>query len=222
MGQPRVEEGVTMHFLSEKGFSLAETIVSLGILATGVIGAAGVLMTGMANLSGSPADVISAQKATQAIESVFGARDSKRLTWAQIANVSNGGIFLDGPQTVYKPGADGLVGTADDTAAGIDAGSAFVLERVSPVVVDLGSGGLWRWAGSWQQLTSTDPSDLATRPEHCGAPVVDAEGRVAGLLIARAPFIESLILPSIEVKAAIEAYVKAVKAKTFPGPEHSF
>jgi ketopantoate hydroxymethyltransferase len=24
------------------------------------------------------------------------------------------------------------------------------------------------------------------------------------------------------VKAAIEAYVKAVKAKTYPGPEHSF
>jgi 3-methyl-2-oxobutanoate hydroxymethyltransferase len=24
------------------------------------------------------------------------------------------------------------------------------------------------------------------------------------------------------VKAAIEAYVQAVKAKTFPGPEHSF
>jgi len=24
------------------------------------------------------------------------------------------------------------------------------------------------------------------------------------------------------VQAAVEAYVKAVKAKTFPGPEHSF
>jgi serine protease Do len=56
-------------------------------------------------------------------------------------------------------------------------------------------------------------SDLAARPEHCGAPVVDADGRVVGLLIARAPFIESLILPSNEVKAAIEAMRKSATAK---------
>jgi hypothetical protein len=105
---------------NEKGFSLTETIIAMGVLTTGVMGAASVLVTGMNNLSSSPADVIITQKATQAIESVFAGRDSKRLTWAQINNVSQGGVFLDGPQPMYLAGVDGLVGTADDAAAGLE------------------------------------------------------------------------------------------------------
>ena len=56
-------------------------------------------------------------------------------------------------------------------------------------------------------------SDLAARPEHCGAPVVDADGRVVGLLIARAPYIERLILPSTEMRAAVEVMRKSATAK---------
>src|SRR5581483_9896426 len=120
VGRQAVGEGVVMAFSSEKGFSLAETVIALGVLTTGIIGAASVLVAGMTNLSSSPADVITAQKATQAVESVFAARDSKRLIWSQINNVSNGGVFLDGPQPLYKQGMDGIVNTADDAAAGIE------------------------------------------------------------------------------------------------------
>jgi type II secretory pathway pseudopilin PulG len=108
-----------MRMSSSKGFSLAETVIALGVLTTGVIGAAGVLTIGMQNLSSSPADVVVTQKAAQAVEAVFAARDSHRLTWAQIRNVngaaSDGGVFLDGPQPLKLAGADGLVNTADDT-----------------------------------------------------------------------------------------------------------
>ncbi|QJR14030.1 3-methyl-2-oxobutanoate hydroxymethyltransferase [Usitatibacter palustris] len=38
----------------------------------------------------------------------------------------------------------------------------------------------------------------------------------------KARFVKNFMLGAPSVKAAIEAYVKAVKAKTFPGPEHSF
>jgi Tfp pilus assembly protein PilV len=99
---------------SNKGFSLAETVIAIGVLTTGVLGAAGVLAAGMQNLSSSPSDVVVTQKATQAIETVFAARDSHRLTWSQIRNVSNGGIFLDGATSMTTPGTDGLVNTADD------------------------------------------------------------------------------------------------------------
>ena len=105
-----------MQASSNKGFSLLETVIALGVLVTGVLGAAGVLAAGMKNLSTSPSSVIVAQKATQAIEAVFSARDSHRLVWSQINNVSNGGIFLDGPQTLKVAGTDGLVNTADDGA----------------------------------------------------------------------------------------------------------
>ena len=47
-----------MRLASSKGFSLLETIVSLGVLTTGVLGAAAVLAAGMQNLSSSPSDVV--------------------------------------------------------------------------------------------------------------------------------------------------------------------
>ena len=78
-----------MRASSNKGFSLIETVIALGVLVTGVLGAAGVLAAGMKNLSTSPSNVIVAQKATEAVEAVFAARDSHRLTWAQIKNVAN-------------------------------------------------------------------------------------------------------------------------------------
>jgi len=107
-----------MTLSSERGFSLAETVVALGVLTVGVLGAAAVLTAGMQNLSSSPADVIVTQKAAQAIEAVFSARDSHKLTWEQIRNIvgagSDNGIFKDGPQPLLKPGPDGLVNTNDD------------------------------------------------------------------------------------------------------------
>lgn len=103
-----------MQASSNKGFSLIETVIALGVLVTGVLGAAGVLAAGMKNLSTSPSNVIVAQKATEAIETVFAARDSHRLTWAKINNVANGGVFLDGAQSLKIAGPDGLVNTADD------------------------------------------------------------------------------------------------------------
>ena len=38
----------------------------------------------------------------------------------------------------------------------------------------------------------------------------------------KARFVKNFMQGAPSVKAAIEAYVKAVRAKTFPGPEHSF
>jgi len=38
----------------------------------------------------------------------------------------------------------------------------------------------------------------------------------------KARFVKNFMEGAPSVKAAVEAYVKAVKAKTFPGPEHSF
>jgi hypothetical protein len=107
---------------SQNGFSLVEAVVAMGVLTVGVLGAAAVLATGMRHLSSSPADVVMAQKAAQAIEAVFSARDSGKVKWAQIRNVSggsgsDGGIFLDGPQSLHKAGLDGLVNTGDDETA---------------------------------------------------------------------------------------------------------
>lgn len=95
--------------------------MALGVLTVGLLGAAAVLAQGMQKLSSSPGDVVTTQKAAEAIETVFAARDSHTLTWAQIRNIhgssgSDNGIFLDGPQSLKAPGADGVVNTIDDGA----------------------------------------------------------------------------------------------------------
>lgn len=89
-------------------------MMALGVLMVGVLGVAGVITAGMKTLGTTPADVISAQKAAQAVEAVFSARDSHKLTWAQIKNVTNGGVFKNGPQPLNESGPDGLVNTTDD------------------------------------------------------------------------------------------------------------
>jgi prepilin-type N-terminal cleavage/methylation domain-containing protein len=103
--------------MSQRGFSLIETAMALGVLTVGLLGAAAVITTGMQKVSSSPYDLIATQKAAEAIETVFSARDSHVLTWAQIRNVNglsgtDGGIFLDGPLPVRLLGADGLFNTA--------------------------------------------------------------------------------------------------------------
>jgi hypothetical protein len=64
-------------------------------------------------------DILARQKATEALESVYTARETSQITWAQIQNISAGGtgIFTAGMVPLTDPGPDGLDGTADDVAA---------------------------------------------------------------------------------------------------------
>lgn len=105
----------------ERGFTILEALVAVSVLAVGLLGLAGVLAAGLTRLGGAPGDLIARQKAAEAIESVYAARDTRKITWAEVRNVrgasgSDGGIFLDGAQAVRDPGPDGLVNTSDDGA----------------------------------------------------------------------------------------------------------
>ncbi len=98
----------------EAGFSLIEVVIAMAILATGLLSLAGVFAMGLRNLAGSSSNLIAREKAREAVESVHTARDTRVITFAQIKNVSNGGVFVNGPTGLRKPGVDGLVNTADD------------------------------------------------------------------------------------------------------------
>ena len=100
--------------VNARGFSLIETVVAMGVMTVALLGLAGLLTAGMKRIASAPGDLTATQKATEAIESVFSARDTHSLTWAQLQNVADGGIFLDGPQNLRLPGKDGLIDTADD------------------------------------------------------------------------------------------------------------
>jgi len=99
------------------GFTLIEAMISIIILSFGVLSLAAIYAQGIMYASLTQYDYIAEKKAEEAVETIFTARDTKVLTWAQIQNTAQGGVFLGGPQPLLDPGADGLVGTADDNAA---------------------------------------------------------------------------------------------------------
>ena len=104
------------------GFSLVESLVATGILSAGMLAIAAAFLQGVVQLKGSDLDVLAREKAAEAIESVFTARDTRTVQWTQIRNVAgvsgtDGGVFRDGQLPLTRPGPDGLVNTADDEAA---------------------------------------------------------------------------------------------------------
>jgi prepilin-type N-terminal cleavage/methylation domain-containing protein len=100
----------------QSGFSLVETLMAILILAGGLLALATAFAQGMVVMSTSHYHQIAKEKASEAIESVTTSRDTRVVAWARIRNVSQGGVFLDGPQSVRAQGPDGLVNTADDGA----------------------------------------------------------------------------------------------------------
>lgn len=99
---------------SQSGFSLMETMFAISILSVGALGMAGVFSQGMQKTTSSPGELTATQKAAEAIESVFSARDSHSITWDQLRNEAYGGIFKNGPTPLTVAGPDGVVNTHDD------------------------------------------------------------------------------------------------------------
>jgi len=105
----------------QEGFTLIETMIAIAVLSFGVLALVAVFTQGISYVATSQMDLVAKEKAAEAVETVFTARDKQVLTWAQIRNVSDGGVFLDAPQPLVDPGPDGLVGTGDDDASKPDA-----------------------------------------------------------------------------------------------------
>ena len=100
----------------QKGFTLIEVMIAMVVMAVGILSLASIFTQGLKSSYQSQIQYIAQQKAQEAMETIFTARDTRLLTSVQINNVSNGGIFMDGPQPLLAPGPDGLFGTADDDA----------------------------------------------------------------------------------------------------------
>ena len=114
------------HLRSESGLSLVETMIAMLVLTVGAVGMAAVFLKGMQAAGSSPTELVATQKAAEAIESVFSARDSHTITWDKLRN-ANQGIFVKDPQSMLVAGDDGILGTSDDGKEGPQSG---VLETV--------------------------------------------------------------------------------------------
>jgi hypothetical protein len=100
----------------ESGVTLLEVVVASFFLTVSLLAVAGTMIQGVSSVFMNQEQLIAKQKAQEALESVFLARSTQEITWAQIQNASNGGVFLGGYQDMRGMGLDGIPNTADDAA----------------------------------------------------------------------------------------------------------
>ncbi len=107
---------------SDAGFTLVEVMVAGLIMTIGLLAVAYGFMAGLATVGTAQEDTIARQKAREALESVLTGRNTQAISFSQIDNIATGssGIFVNGWQPLYLAGVDGIIGTADDAAAGLD------------------------------------------------------------------------------------------------------
>jgi type II secretory pathway pseudopilin PulG len=103
----------------DEGFTLIEVSIAMLLLMVGVLALVSGVAIGARRLTGSQDQLLASERAAEAAETVFKARDNRVITWAQVRNVqglsgTDGGVFLDGPRDVRTAGPDGLANTADD------------------------------------------------------------------------------------------------------------
>jgi prepilin-type N-terminal cleavage/methylation domain-containing protein len=101
---------------SQRGFTLIECAISVALLTIGSIGLLGVFGLAVKANQTSQEDMIARQLAAETMESIYTARNDAEISFAQIQNTSNGGVFLPGMNSIYCAGPDGILDTADDVA----------------------------------------------------------------------------------------------------------
>ena len=79
------------------GFTLIEVMIAIVILMIGILTVVAALATAVGTTHNAQENLIARQKALEAMESIFTARNTQQVTFAQIGNIASGGIFTSGP-----------------------------------------------------------------------------------------------------------------------------
>ena len=98
----------------EDGFTLVEVMIAIAIMSIGILAVVASFATAVSSTQYAQENLIARQKAMEAMESIFAARNTQQITFAQIANVAGGGIFSNNATQLLCAGTDGLVNTTDD------------------------------------------------------------------------------------------------------------
>lgn len=116
---------------NEGGFTLIEAVIAILIITIGLIGTAGAITYALEYSTISKNATNAKQVATSMIEQIESLRNTRRLSFRQIANVGSvdntdavntfTGFSVGFKEVSSRPGADGVFGTDDDLVdAGVD------------------------------------------------------------------------------------------------------
>jgi Tfp pilus assembly protein PilV len=126
---------------TQAGFSLLETLIAIVVLMIGLMAVLSTFVLAISNTTFVQLDSVARQKATEALESIFTARQTNQITFDKIQNQGTGnGIFKVGFTPMMDAGNDGLDNTADDVAATairLPGPSGVITNTASDVLVDL-------------------------------------------------------------------------------------
>jgi prepilin-type N-terminal cleavage/methylation domain-containing protein len=140
----------------ERGFTLLEVLIAMAVMVTGLLAVAYGIGLGLEAVQKSTMDTIAREKAREAMEDVFTARDTAAIQFSQICNIpvtgpnTNNCLFVNGPTPMYTadpsnglvnttgaatqqietfqtPGPDGILGTADDITYNLTSFSRTIL-----------------------------------------------------------------------------------------------
>jgi prepilin-type N-terminal cleavage/methylation domain-containing protein len=102
---------------SQGGFALIEVMIAMVILSVGMCAVLASFGLAITATESAQEDLIARQKAMDALESIYTARNSQQLPFTAIQNVANGGIFLAGANPLLCAGpVYGIVGVQGDTS----------------------------------------------------------------------------------------------------------
>ncbi len=144
----------------ERGFTLLEVLIAMVVMVVALLSLAYGIGLGLEGVQMSTMDTIAREKAREAMEDVFTARDTSTISFSQICNIGSGTgcLFVTGPTPMNTADSQGLVNT---TAAEGNAIETFLVPGASgilggtdqPVAVSL--TGFQRQI-SVQQISSSD------------------------------------------------------------------
>ena len=98
----------------EGGFTIVEVMIAIVVMSIGILTVVAAFATAVATTENAQENLIARQKALEALESIFTARNTQQVTFSEIANIGSGGIFVSGATPLWSAGNDGLINTADD------------------------------------------------------------------------------------------------------------
>ena len=127
----------------QQGFALLETLIAIVVLMIGLLAVLATFAMAIGNTGSVQLDSIARQKAAEAMESIYTARQTSQVAFDKIQNVGNGaGIFTPGFTAMTDPGPDGLDGTGDDVPSAmvrLPGPSGVITNTPADVLVDLGN-----------------------------------------------------------------------------------
>jgi prepilin-type N-terminal cleavage/methylation domain-containing protein len=101
---------------AQAGFTIIETMIAIAIMSVGIMTLVAAFATAVGATQNAQENLIARQKTLEAMESIYTARNTQQVTFAQIANTTSGGIFTSGQTQLMCAGPDGLVNTTDDVS----------------------------------------------------------------------------------------------------------